>query len=206
MSYWCIGLTFNCRTTTAFGARGFSAYSADYVASLKSANIVILPDNDESGKSYANDVLSVIKNVVKSVKIIELPDFKPKGDIADWVEHGGTVDDLITLVNKADEAVENASVQNKPIGNIYEDEFCYYKYYKKQIINISNFIINPKYYIENEGDTQIIGDIVTQEGVIGERTFKTSDFDDVLSFRRALNSFKTFYIGRVEDLQYIRFI
>ncbi|MCB2308741.1 hypothetical protein LGL08_19455 [Clostridium estertheticum] len=193
-------------TTTAFGARGFSAYSADYVASLKSANIVILPDNDESGKAYANDVLSVIKNVVKSVKIIELPRLKPKGDIVDWVGNGGTLDDLITLVNKADETIENASVQNKPIGNIYVDEFCYYKYYKKQIINISNFIINPKYYIENEGDTQIIGDIVTQKGVIGERTFKTSDFDDVLSFRRALNSFKTFYIGRVEDLQYIRFI
>ncbi|MBZ9689681.1 hypothetical protein G9F72_025725 [Clostridium estertheticum] len=37
-------------TTTAFGARGFSAYSAGYVASLSRANIVILPDNDESGK------------------------------------------------------------------------------------------------------------------------------------------------------------
>ena len=43
-------------TTAAFGAKGFSAYSADYVASLKGANIVILPDNDESGKAYAKDV------------------------------------------------------------------------------------------------------------------------------------------------------
>lgn len=59
-------------TTTAFGARGFSAYSADYVASLRGANIVILPDNDESGKAYANDVLSAIKNDAKSIKIINL--------------------------------------------------------------------------------------------------------------------------------------
>ena len=110
------------------------------------------------------------------------------------------------MVNTTDETVDSDALQNKPIGNIYEDEFCYYKYYKDQKINISNFIINPKYYIENEGDTQIIGDIVTPEDIIGERTFKSSDFDDVLSFRRALNSFKTFYIGRIEDLQYIRFI
>ncbi|HEY8890499.1 MAG TPA: hypothetical protein VIM70_09620 [Clostridium sp.] len=40
-------------TTTAFGARGFSAYSADYIASLTDSNIVILPDNDESGKAAA---------------------------------------------------------------------------------------------------------------------------------------------------------
>ena len=193
-------------TTTAFGAMGFSAYSSDYVSSLTGANIVILPDNDESGKAYAKDVLNAIKNAAKSIKIIELPGLKLKEDIVDWVENGGTLEELLTLVNATDETVDSDVVQNKPIGNIFEDEFCYYKYYKKQITNISNFIINPKYYIENEGDTQIIGHIVTEEGVIGERTFKSSDFDDVLSFRRALNSFKTFYIGRIEDLQYIRFI
>jgi DNA primase len=65
-------------TTTAFGARGFSAYSADYVASLSGANIVILPDNDESGKAYAKDVLNAIKNQAKSIKIVELPDLKLK--------------------------------------------------------------------------------------------------------------------------------
>ncbi|MCB2294318.1 hypothetical protein LGK95_12435 [Clostridium algoriphilum] len=194
-------------TTTAFGARGFSAYSPNYVSSLRGATIVILPDNDESGKAYAKDVLSAMKNEVKSIKIINLPGLKPKEDIVDWVRNGGTLEELMALVNATDETfVEKVALQDKPIGNIYEDKFCYYKYYKKQIINISNFIINPKYYIENDGDTQIIGHIVTEEGIIGERTFKTSDFDDVLSFRRALNSFKTFYIGRVEDLQYIRFI
>ncbi|MBU3188340.1 hypothetical protein K9O30_03040 [Clostridium bowmanii] len=194
-------------TTTAFGARGFSSYSKDYVASLRGANIVILPDNDESGKAYANDVLNAIKNEAKSIKIIELPGLKLKEDIVDWIRNGGTLEQLITLVNAQEEAfVDDVAKQIKPVGNIYEGEFCYYKYYKEQIINISNFTINPKYYIENEGDTQIIGHIVTEEGVIGERTFKSSDFDDVLSFRRALNSFKAFYIGRVEDLQYIKFI
>lgn len=194
-------------TTTAFGARGFSAYSADYISSLNGANIVILPDNDESGKAYAKDVLNAIKNEAKSIKIIELPGLKLKEDIVDWVGNGGTAEELIALVNGSDETtVDSGAVQGKPIGNIYENEFCYFKYHKDQIINISNFIINPKYYIENEGDTQIVAHIVTEEGIIGERTFKSADFDDVLSFRRALNSFKTFYIGRVEDLQYIRFI
>lgn len=178
-------------TTTAFGARGFSAYSKDYASSFKGANVVILPDNDE----------------VKSIKVINLPGLKLKGDIVDFVENGGTKEELITLANNAEEiSLGESTLQSKVIGNIFEDEFCYYKYHKQQRINISNFIINPKYYIENEGDAQIIGDIVTEEGVIEDKIFRTSDFDDVISFRKALNSFKTFYIGRVEDLQYIRFL
>ncbi|MCB2297898.1 hypothetical protein [Clostridium tagluense] len=194
-------------TTTAFGARGFSAYSGDYVSSLVGANIVILPDNDESGRAYAKEVLNAVKNKAKSIKIIELPDLKLKEDIVDWIENGGTVEKLITLVKGAEETfIEECRPRSKIVGNIFEDEFCYYKYHKEQRINISNFIINPKYYIENEGDTQITGDIVTEDGVIGERIFKSSDFDDVISFRKAINSFKTFYIGRIEDLQYIRFI
>ena len=74
--------------------------------------------------------------MAKTIKIIELPGLKLKEDIVDWVGNGGTLDGLITLVNSTDETVESAAVQNKPIGNIYEDGFCYYKYYKKQIINI----------------------------------------------------------------------
>ena len=194
-------------TTTAFGARGFSAYSKDYVSSLRGANIVILPDNDESGQVLAKEVLNAVKDGAKSVKIIELPDLKLKGDIVDWVENGGTKEELITLVNATGEAsIEENTQLGMAVGNIFEDEFCYYKYYKEQRINLSNFIINPKYYIEDERDTQIMADIVTEQGVTGERLFKSSDFDDVISFRKAINSFKTFYIGRVEDLQYIKFI
>jgi len=128
-----------------------------------------------------------------------------KGDIVDWVENGGTKEELISLVNNSEEIIPSENtLQNKLIGNIFEDKFCYYKYHKDQRINISNFIINPKYYIEIEQDTQILGDIVTEGGVIANKVFSTTDFDDILSFRKALSSFKTFYTGRVEDLQYIR--
>jgi hypothetical protein len=194
-------------TTTAFGARGFSAYSKDYASSLSGANIVILPDNDESGQVFAKEVLKAVKEGAKSIKVLELPDLKLKGDIVDWVENGGTKEELIILAHDAKELImEDYKEEDKAVGNIFEDEFCYYKYHKEQRINLSNFIINPKYYIESEQDTQIMADIVTEQGVTGERIFKNSDFDDVISFRKAINSFKTFYIGRVEDLQYIKFI
>lgn len=194
-------------TTTAFGARGFSAYSKAYAPSLRGANVVILPDNDESGRVFAKEVLNAVKNEAKSIKTIELPGLKLKGDIVDWVENGGTREDLITLVQDAkEEMIEESRQQDTAVGNIFEDEFCYYKYHKDRRINISNFIINPKYYIESEQDSQVMADIVTEEGVVGERIFKTSDFDDVISFRKAINSFKTFYIGRIEDLQYIKSI
>jgi hypothetical protein len=194
-------------TTTAFGARGFLAYSKDYASSFKGANIVILPDNDESGQAYAKDVLYALRDEARAIKIVELPGLELKGDIVDWVENGGTKEELIILVNAAEESViDECAPEDKTIGNIFEGESCYYKYHKEKRINISNFIISPKYYIESEGDAQIIGSIVTEEGVIEDKIFKTSDFDDVISFRKALNSFKTFYIGRVEDLQYIRFL
>ncbi|MCB2290414.1 hypothetical protein LGK97_11615 [Clostridium sp. CS001] len=194
-------------TTTAFGSKGFLTYSKDYASSFKGANVVILPDNDESGQAYATDVLHALKNEARSIKVIELPGLELKGDIVDWVENGGSKEELISLVKATKDAViEECALEDKTIGNILEGEFCYYKYHKGQRINISNFIINPKYYIESEGDAQITGNIVTEEGVIEDKIFKTSDFDDVISFRKALNSFKTFYIGRIEDLQYIRFI
>ena len=47
-------------TTTAFGARGFLAYSKEYASSFRGANVVILPDNDESGQTYTAAILGYV--------------------------------------------------------------------------------------------------------------------------------------------------
>jgi DNA primase len=50
--------------------------------------VVILPDNDDDGKKYAQNVTSAVLNLKKParVKIVELPDLPTKGDCVDWLQ------------------------------------------------------------------------------------------------------------------------
>jgi hypothetical protein len=61
------------------------------------ADVVILPDNDEPGKKHAAFVASKLRGAAKLVRILELPDLPPKGDVADWIAAGGTLVQLHEL-------------------------------------------------------------------------------------------------------------
>jgi putative DNA primase/helicase len=65
-------------------------------------NVVILPDNDEPGQNHARDVAAKVKAAgAASVKIAELPDVAPKGDVSDWLDNGGTKESLLKIVQTA---------------------------------------------------------------------------------------------------------
>lgn len=49
-------------------------------------NVVILPDFDEVGEKYAAGVATALLPVAASVKILQLPNLPPKGDICDFVD------------------------------------------------------------------------------------------------------------------------
>ena len=67
---------------------------------LHGREVVILPDNDESGRKYANTVaenlilLDVRYDLPPSatVKVVELPGLPEKGDIVEWIEAQDTTD------------------------------------------------------------------------------------------------------------------
>jgi hypothetical protein len=69
---------------------------------LSSKTAVILPDNDEAGRKHALTVAASIYETAKEVLIIGLPGLPPKGDVTDFVQAGGTIDDLIDLVGRAE--------------------------------------------------------------------------------------------------------
>ena len=72
-------------TTSAHGAK--SAHKTDWKP-LAGRKVVILPDNDEEGRAYAQMVGEILSHLSPpaAVQIIELPGLPPKGDCVDWLD------------------------------------------------------------------------------------------------------------------------
>lgn len=64
-------------------------------------SVAIFPDNDDKGRSHALVVAGILSPVAKTVKIVELPNLPLKGDVTDYVNKGGTVEDLRELWKRA---------------------------------------------------------------------------------------------------------
>jgi len=91
---WQIGLP---ATTCALGADKWLPEYSDF---LNDRDVVILPDNDESGKRHADKIAKSLWLVdPPSIKIVELPGLVEKGDVSDWIDQGGTKQQLLTLAN-----------------------------------------------------------------------------------------------------------
>ncbi len=82
-------------TTNSGGAGKWETRFADYLAGVE---VVILPDNDESGRKHADQVARSLKGKAKSIKVVELPGLPDKGDVSDWLAKGGTKEELLRLV------------------------------------------------------------------------------------------------------------
>ncbi|WP_437186918.1 DUF3987 domain-containing protein [Planctomicrobium sp. SH668] len=72
-------------TTSVHGSN--AAKKTDW-SPLAGKEVIILPDNDESGERYADDVASLLGNLKPParIKIARLPNLPIKGDAADWLE------------------------------------------------------------------------------------------------------------------------
>jgi hypothetical protein len=75
-------------------SRGFAPYFQD-------RHVVLLPDNDEAGRDHVRKVATILEPVAASIRILELPDLGPKGDIVNWLEAGGTRERLQELIDGA---------------------------------------------------------------------------------------------------------
>lgn len=80
---------------------GAGKWRDDYNESLRGRKVAILPDNDEPGRSHAAQVAASLHGIAASVKVIELPGLPDKGDVSDWLDNGGNLSKLRTLVNDA---------------------------------------------------------------------------------------------------------
>lgn len=85
--------------TTNVGGAG--KWRNEYNDSMRGRRVCVLPDNDEAGSTHAASVARSVYNIAESVQIISLPNLSPKGDASDWLEAGGTIEQLKALVEAA---------------------------------------------------------------------------------------------------------
>ncbi|HEY5434521.1 MAG TPA: hypothetical protein VIK13_04760, partial [Candidatus Limnocylindrales bacterium] len=77
---------------------GAGKWRPEYGSRLAGRHVVILPDNDDPGRNHAKAVMGALRSVATAVLIIELPGLPPKGDVSDWLDAGGTADELRSLI------------------------------------------------------------------------------------------------------------
>jgi len=82
-------------TTSPMGA---CKWRNQYSDTLTGAKVIMLPDNDVPGMAHMEQAAKALYGKAGSIKIIELPELPPKGDILDW-QH--TKEELHNLVSNA---------------------------------------------------------------------------------------------------------
>lgn len=82
-------------TTNPFGGGNWKAEYAEY---LTGADVVLLPDNDATGRGHVQDVASTSKDKAARLRMLLLPNLPPKGDFSDWMAAGGTREQFLDLV------------------------------------------------------------------------------------------------------------
>jgi putative DNA primase/helicase len=89
-------------TTCAGGAGKWSTLDAPAVRqAFADRHVCIIPHNDEPGRRHAEDVANRLIGIAADVRILNLPGLPDKGDVSDWVDAGGTAEELRRLTAAA---------------------------------------------------------------------------------------------------------
>jgi hypothetical protein len=106
-----LGLT---ATTNPLGA---GKWRRSYSETLRGANVIVVADNDTAGRKHVERVAQDLKGKAASVKVLELPGLPDKGDASDWVDGGGTVEELERLARETPEW-EPQEASAEPVGQL----------------------------------------------------------------------------------------
>ena len=88
-------------TTTPMGAGGWRDEYAGVLKSSGAKEVVVIPDNDEPGRRYAVQAGTALAACGIAVRVLELVGVPEKGDVSDWLDAGGTAQELKALVDQA---------------------------------------------------------------------------------------------------------
>lgn len=91
---WKLGIP---ATTNSGGAKKWGASESKALKQAGVQRVIVLPDNDLPGADHAVLVGSSVKEVGLAVNVIELPHLAEHGDVSDWLDNGGTKEDLVAL-------------------------------------------------------------------------------------------------------------
>ncbi len=82
-------------TTSSGGAR---KWRRDYGRHLKGRKVAVLEDNDKDGRAHGARVAQMLFEVAAVVKVIRLDALPEKGDASDWLDAGGSAEQLRAIV------------------------------------------------------------------------------------------------------------
>lgn len=102
-----------CATTAPGGA---GKWRSEYSEPLRGARVVVLPDNDEPGRAHAEMVARALRAVSADVRVVHLPGLPAKGDVSDWLDAGGTVEELERLLRETPAPADTPSKIGPPMS------------------------------------------------------------------------------------------
>ena len=97
---------------------GGGKWNGSYSECLRGATVAILPDNDDIGRTKSEDAATSLLGTAASVRVVELPDLPPGGDVSDWLDAGGTREELIELVRAAPPWTSKQSLSNQEVNHL----------------------------------------------------------------------------------------
>jgi putative DNA primase/helicase len=86
-----------CATCNVGGA-GKGKWRKEYNEFLRGRDVVVLPDNDKAGQDHSENIARNLSGIARRVRLLMLPGLKHKGDVINWLEAGGTREQLEQLV------------------------------------------------------------------------------------------------------------
>jgi hypothetical protein len=121
---------------------------------LLGRRVVVLPDNDKAGRDHACQVAASLNGRAASVRVVELPGLPEKGDLSDFLDAGGTLEQLRRL---ADEAPEWRAPSDEAPG-----DFSSFSIYRGGTADVEPAIVLPQWPAPPvaEAYTGLPGDIV----------------------------------------------
>lgn len=76
---------------------GAGRWKPAYSEELRGRQAIVLQDNDQAGRDHVATVARDSLGIAASVRILALPGLPNKGDVSDWLDAGGTREELLRL-------------------------------------------------------------------------------------------------------------
>lgn len=80
--------------TCNHGGTGNTKLWAEFAPHLRGRDVIVMPDNDEPGRKHAEGVADRLLGLAASVRVLHLPGVPTKGDLSDFFDMGGSLDEL----------------------------------------------------------------------------------------------------------------
>jgi hypothetical protein len=82
-------------------AKAKSKWHPDFNEFFTGRKVTVIPDNDDVGRDHAHSVAANLASTAARVRVLELPGLAPKGDVSDWLDAGGSCEELVRLATTA---------------------------------------------------------------------------------------------------------